>query len=53
LLLTAQISKYIEEAQADLSIIIRGGKPLEFYRDSFTIPVYIYPTRMNFRINSH
>ena len=39
LLLTAQISKYLREAEADVSVLLRGGRSLQSYRDDFLLPV--------------
>lgn len=41
LLLTAQITRYLEQAQADLSVILRGGRSLQEYRDDFLLPVVL------------
>ena len=41
LLLTAQITRYLEQAEADLSVTLRGGKSLQAYRDDFLLPVVL------------
>ncbi len=39
LLVTAQISKYVTEAEADLSVIVRGEHTLGHYRDTYVMQV--------------
>lgn len=39
LLVTAQVSKYLVEANADLSVIIRGGYSLAYFREKFVLQV--------------
>lgn len=41
LLLTAQRTIYLEQANADLSVILRGGRSLQEYRDDFLLPVVL------------
>lgn len=42
LLLTAQVSAYLEQAEANLETIIRGGESLRHYRQKFTIQVNVF-----------
>ena len=41
LLLTAQISAYLTQADADLDIMLRGDKSLGAYREKFAMPVIL------------
>lgn len=41
LLLTAQVSSYVSNAQADLTTILRGGKTLHSYREQFRMEVIL------------
>jgi hypothetical protein len=41
LLLTAQITRYLEQSDADESVILRGGRSLREYRDDFLLPVIL------------
>jgi hypothetical protein len=39
LLVTAQSSKYISDAEADLDMVLRGGQTLRYYRETYTMQV--------------
>lgn len=51
LLLTAQSSKYVTDAGADLSVIVRGGHSLGFYRDTYTMNVTLAKNEPGTQLN--
>ena len=55
LLLTAQRSKYLEDSEADINVILRGGKSLKNYRDDFLLEVILEsePARATTPINGY
>lgn len=51
LLLTAQISAYLEKAEANQDIIIRGGQSLGYYRSIFSMDVILLKNKDTIRTN--